>query len=55
MVSRLPWSKELPRLWIATMRPTPVMIPVNMSYFRREMADIAPQKREGLKSFDQEG
>jgi hypothetical protein len=37
MVSRLPWSKELPRRWIATMRPTPVMIPVNMRYFRREM------------------
>jgi hypothetical protein len=33
MVSRLPWCEELPRLWMATMRPTPVMIPVNMTLF----------------------
>jgi hypothetical protein len=52
MVSRLPWSKELPRLWIATMRPTPVMIPVNMQYFRREMATIALVWCEGPESFN---
>jgi hypothetical protein len=33
MVSCLPWSEELPRLWMATMRPKPVMIPVNMRLF----------------------
>jgi len=32
-VSRLPWCEVLPRLWMATMRPTPVMIPVNMQLF----------------------
>ena len=35
MVRRLPWLKELPRSWTAVMRPTPVMIPVNILYFRR--------------------
>ena len=33
MVRRLPWSEELPWLWMATMRPKPVMIPVNMGLF----------------------
>jgi hypothetical protein len=31
----LPWSEELPWLWMATMRPKPVMIPVNMGYCLR--------------------
>jgi hypothetical protein len=32
----LPWCKERPRSWMATIRPTPVMIPVNIAvYFRR--------------------
>ena len=36
MVRRLPWDKELPSAWMAAMRPTPVMIPVNIGcYFRR--------------------
>jgi hypothetical protein len=37
------------------MRPTPVMIPVNMQYFRREMGTIAKLCREGLKSLGQDG
>jgi hypothetical protein len=33
MLSRLPWDEELPRSWTAAMRPTPVMIPVNIRGF----------------------
>src|ERR1700757_2827986 len=33
MLSRLPWDEELPRSWTAAMRPTPVMIPVNIPPF----------------------
>ena len=33
MVSRLPWSKELPRARRSAMRPTPVMMPVNIGVF----------------------
>jgi hypothetical protein len=29
----LPWDKELPRASTALMRPTPVMIPVNIRVF----------------------
>jgi hypothetical protein len=54
-VSRLPWFNELPRLWTATMRPKPVMIPVNIEYFRREMTTIAQRMREGPKSIGEEG
>ena len=48
MVSRLPWSEELPRLWIATMRPMPVMIPVNMQYFRRDSGRPKPESEQRL-------
>src|SRR6478736_1737542 len=33
MLRRLPWEEELPRSWTAAMRPTPVMIPVNICAF----------------------
>src|SRR3989338_67021 len=50
MVSRLPWSKELPRLWIATMRPTPVMIPVNMALFSQRLRPaMGRADKAGLK------
>src|SRR6185369_2879291 len=39
MVRRLPCCKELPRSWTAAMRPTPVMIPVNMAVFSQEWKD----------------
>jgi hypothetical protein len=43
MVRRLPWSEELPRLWTATMRPKPVIIPVNIAIFSQTL-------RSGLKA-----
>jgi hypothetical protein len=46
MVRRLPWSKELPRSWTAAMRPTPVMIPVNISSFSQGLDRIEDRRSE---------
>ena len=40
MLRRLPWVEELPRAWTATMRPTPVMIPVNMQVFSQGLGRL---------------
>jgi hypothetical protein len=47
MVRRLPWSEELPRLWMATMRPKPVMIPVNMPPFSQGIGRPRDEARKG--------
>jgi hypothetical protein len=50
MLSRLPWSKELPRAWRAAMRPTPVMMPVNIRVFSQGLEVLSGR----LSSADRE-
>src|SRR5574343_387638 len=50
MVMRLPWVKELPRSWTAAMRPTAVMIPVNIPLFSQGMGRPAAPGSENRGS-----
>jgi hypothetical protein len=52
MLRRLPWVEELPRACTATMRPTPVMIPVNMPLFSQGLGRL---DRSGLQFPDSKG
>jgi hypothetical protein len=43
MVRRLPWVEELPSALTATMRPKPVMIPVNILIFSQGTGPFCPR------------
>src|ERR1700753_3676697 len=48
MLSRLPWEEELPRSWTAAMRPTPVMIPVNIGAFSQRSGAAPDSARKAV-------